>query len=88
VFELVEFETAGGLLVADCEDDCAFTFAANIAAKKTQTQMMLLNRFTLKIVSDDTNSPVSQTDSVTGDGEACLIVKNFTSTFLKISKCG
>jgi hypothetical protein len=44
---MAELEAATGeLSVADCGDGCAFTLAANIAARNAQTKMIVLNRFT------------------------------------------
>jgi hypothetical protein len=50
------------LLVAVCEGGCAFKLAAKIATKNAQIKKNLLNGFTVKIASDDTNYSINQTN--------------------------
>jgi hypothetical protein len=60
--EAVEF---AGVEIAPVEPSaagCAFRFATKIAAKIAQTRKTLLNGFTVKIASDDTDCPIKQTN--------------------------
>jgi hypothetical protein len=60
--EFAGLEITDELPALSCEDGCAFTFARKIAAKKAQTQKILLNDFTVKMTSDDTNCSINQTN--------------------------